>query len=274
MTELEFVAAALAAYNGVMYYFWWDKPLNVLSTFAVYLLDENDNEPHDDSHSLDRTDHETSASHVAERSHSPLNPSRQEEATQEQINRIDRTDEQEDTAFLEVPRHRIWEIITDVTHFDLVNTEPVIATTHVPDFYALPIPVDSHGPRFFLSAIIATIGAQFGAIHCAAWSFAFPSTVEKVLWRIGATFITAMLILWHFGVLVAYLTVFLTRRFKRTNQAFDVFDDSLAGFVLCAGPILYIVAILFLLVVAVTALRHIPPTAFYQVEWLSFLPHI
>lgn len=40
MTEIELVAASLSAYNGVMYYFWWNKPLDVRSTFAVYLIED------------------------------------------------------------------------------------------------------------------------------------------------------------------------------------------------------------------------------------------
>ena len=39
MTELELVTLALASLNGVMYYFWWDKPLGVNEPIKVYLND-------------------------------------------------------------------------------------------------------------------------------------------------------------------------------------------------------------------------------------------
>jgi len=37
LTELELVTLALASLNGVMYYFWWDKPLGVNEPIKVYL---------------------------------------------------------------------------------------------------------------------------------------------------------------------------------------------------------------------------------------------
>ena len=36
ITQLELVTVALAVLNGVMYFLWWNKPLDVHSTIAVY----------------------------------------------------------------------------------------------------------------------------------------------------------------------------------------------------------------------------------------------
>ena len=36
LTELELVTLALASLNGVMYFFWWDKPLGVNEPIKVY----------------------------------------------------------------------------------------------------------------------------------------------------------------------------------------------------------------------------------------------
>ena len=38
LTELELVTLALASLNGVMYYFWWDKPLGVKVPVKVYAI--------------------------------------------------------------------------------------------------------------------------------------------------------------------------------------------------------------------------------------------
>ncbi|KAF8902283.1 hypothetical protein CPB84DRAFT_1678992, partial [Gymnopilus junonius] len=35
------------------------------------------------------------------------------------------------------------------------------------------------------------VGAAFNAIHCAGWSFIFPSNIESVLWRVCSIIITA-----------------------------------------------------------------------------------
>ena len=39
LTELELVTLALASLNGLMYYFWWDKPLGVNEPIKVYTID-------------------------------------------------------------------------------------------------------------------------------------------------------------------------------------------------------------------------------------------
>ena len=39
ITELELVTLALASLNGVIYYFWWDKPLDVNEPVQLYLMD-------------------------------------------------------------------------------------------------------------------------------------------------------------------------------------------------------------------------------------------
>ena len=36
LTELELVTLALASLNGLMYYFWWDKPLGVKEPIKLY----------------------------------------------------------------------------------------------------------------------------------------------------------------------------------------------------------------------------------------------
>ena len=39
ITELELVTLALASLNGLMYYFWWDKPLGVKEPIKVYTIE-------------------------------------------------------------------------------------------------------------------------------------------------------------------------------------------------------------------------------------------
>jgi hypothetical protein len=39
LTQLELLTAALAVLNGVMYFLWWDKPLDVRCSEPVYLLE-------------------------------------------------------------------------------------------------------------------------------------------------------------------------------------------------------------------------------------------
>ena len=47
ITELELVTLALASLNGVIYYFWWDKPLGVNEPVQVYLMGAVPTKQHD-----------------------------------------------------------------------------------------------------------------------------------------------------------------------------------------------------------------------------------
>lgn len=42
VTELELVTLAFAALNGVMYFLWWNKPLDVWRAFPIYLRKDKD----------------------------------------------------------------------------------------------------------------------------------------------------------------------------------------------------------------------------------------
>ena len=49
-----------------------------------------------------------------------------------------------------------------------------------------------YGDRFLLLCILSFIGALFGSIHCIGWSFAFPSSKERLAWRISSIGIAAL----------------------------------------------------------------------------------
>ena len=49
LTPVELLTLSLAVLNGVMYFLWWHKPLDVRCPVRVYLLDKSNepNEPHE-----------------------------------------------------------------------------------------------------------------------------------------------------------------------------------------------------------------------------------
>ncbi|KAF5357683.1 hypothetical protein D9758_007405 [Tetrapyrgos nigripes] len=53
------------------------------------------------------------------------------------------------------------------------------------------VPVGNLGQaEFIMSGVAAFIAASiFGAIHCFAWNFSFPTSTEQMMWRISAAFI-------------------------------------------------------------------------------------
>ena len=112
--------------------------------------------------------------------------------------------------------------------------------------------------------IVLVVGVCFGAIHCVAWIFSFPTHIELLMWRISSVAITAVPIYIPFIFLLANLMAIVD--FEHTAIAV-VFS------VLPAG-ILYILARAVTLVLAFTSLRDLPPGAYEIVYWTTFIPHI
>ena len=112
-------------------------------------------------------------------------------------------------------------------------------------------------------AIVLVVGVCFGAIHCIAWVFSFPTYKELLMWRISSVAITAVPI---YIPLVLLLAAWLESSFEYTMIA-------ILTSVLPAG-ILYIIARAVTLVLAFTSLRDLPPGAYETVYWTTFIPHV
>ncbi|KIK51330.1 hypothetical protein GYMLUDRAFT_252174 [Collybiopsis luxurians FD-317 M1] len=108
----------------------------------------------------------------------------------------------------------------------------------------------------------------FGAIHCAAWTFVFPSTVERVLWRVASLVVTCAPLCFAF---MAHL------RELGDGYLPDPWDKYLIGLILVFGYVVglaYISARVTLIVLPFLALRDLPAAAFENVAWTSVIPHI
>ena len=114
-------------------------------------------------------------------------------------------------------------------------------------------------------SIVLVVGVCFGAIHCVAWHFSFPTHTELLMWRITSIALTTLpicipLIFGLAGLLGGLLEL----------------DDS-ADIVFCTAPvigILYIFARVITLVLAFVSLRDLPPGAYETVHWTTFIPHV
>ena len=86
----------------------------------------------------------------------------------------------------------------------------------------------------------------FGAIHCAAWSFTFPSDVERLVWRVSSI---ALVILPVFFIALAAMYTFEVQGAKLRPLSY-------LSIILIPG---YLLARMAVLILAVTTLRSLPP---------------
>ena len=108
--------------------------------------------------------------------------------------------------------------------------------------------------------IMLGVGVCFGAIHCIAWVFSFPTHTELLMWRISSVAITAVPIYIFLGFILAALV-------DSSNYTPEV--------ILILPPvILYILARAITLVLAFTSLKDLAPGAYEIVHWTTFIPHI
>ena len=130
----------------------------------------------------------------------------------------------------------------------------------VPRFWA-----DSASDEQLLADLIMLgVGVCFGAIHCIAWHFSFPTHTELLMWRISSVAITAVPV---YVPLVYGLGGWLTKM----NYDFGLTIAFFSGF---SGGILYILARAVTLVLAFISLGDLPPGAYETIHWTTFIPHV
>jgi len=164
--------------------------------------------------------------------------------------------------------------------------------THVPTFYA-PNTDDSEDHEVLVAFGLPVVAAIFGALHCIAWNFHFPSDIEQLLWRIGSLTITLIpsvpFVVIYALVLIVVLLEFLEERYgfdpsipsislpQSVKNVLEAVGGTLVVIILFlagAGLVAYMLARLLLLTQAIMLLRKQPESAFYAINWTNFLPHI
>ena len=116
--------------------------------------------------------------------------------------------------------------------------------------------------------IMLGVGVCFGAIHCIAWHFSFPTHAELLIWRISSVAMTAV---------PFYIPLTLLLAGWLEDMGFDTAAVTIGGssaFSIFPAGILYIVARVFTLALAFTSLRELPHGAFDTVHWTTFIPHV
>ena len=119
---------------------------------------------------------------------------------------------------------------------------------------------NSTGEVLIADTIMFGLGIYFGAIHCIAWSFSFPTDAELLMWQISCVAITAVPAYFFLGFFFIV-----------------VLESVIASVIVITtlpALILYIIARAVTLVLAFTSLRGLPLGAYETVHWTTFIPHI
>jgi hypothetical protein len=270
VTELEMVTVAFASLAGVIYYLWWDKPIDVRCSIPVHLLEGR----------LVKIERDIEK----EETGSPIIPSPRISAPEidENVvinpNPVPTTSIQVDTsspdpALTRMQRFRAFRrgaceeygtllglvyvfIGFPLKRFFGAFGEMADCTTladkslRVPTFYSSRNDDDEYDViPFRLAACVAT---AFGAIHCIAWFFHFATLQVVSGLPISIPAFSWLLPEENLGMTLHW---FVT------------------GFIMGAMMCLYLTSRIALLILPFVALRALPPGAYVELNWVSFLPH-
>ena len=114
----------------------------------------------------------------------------------------------------------------------------------------------------------------FGASHCIAWNFYFPTTIEQWMWRGAALSLSAYPLL-----AICYMDLGGPRIVHSVGAAgvsigIEAGDFHPAASLLgIFGVAVAIAARMFLVLEAFISLRALPASAYEAVTWSSYLPH-
>ncbi|KAK7022803.1 hypothetical protein VNI00_016930 [Paramarasmius palmivorus] len=131
----------------------------------------------------------------------------------------------------------------------------------------LAMPISSHltnDPSHIYIAVYG-IAALFGAIHCIPWVFQFPNHTEQLLWRISAVAVAAA------PIAMALLHGYWKKVF---HDDVPTLLDRTVIILIITLSFAYAVFRITLIVIAFTALRDLPSSAYQTVQWTTFWPHI
>ena len=211
LTHLEIVTLAYAAMNFPIYYFWWNKPLNVNLPVRVFRKPDLG-------------------------------------ATQPQV--------REPEAAWKAILKNVYHVFTGGAdkHVDLSHRD------RVPRSWAN----SSNERAETANRGVNVVCGCFGAIHCAAWHFSFPTRTELWIWRISSVAIAA----WP---IYSFSGSYFSRLIEKVNEKAG---HNLFKFLVLFGILGYVLARGVTLALAFTSLRDLPPGAYETVHWITFIPHI
>jgi hypothetical protein len=266
LTELELVTIAFATLNFAIYALWWDKPLNVQRAVRVYKKRGTDGPSQDG----DGDNGAWSESLDIEEPQIDEGGPRLQRATK---------------ALLILPLRMAWSLLDGFREHGFLfifwpfvkigmgrDGRLIADEQRVSTFYPKPSEEKATTAKF----LVAIIAAVFGAIHCLGWSMAFPSPLERILWRLSSVIITAApLVLFLILGDLDWDGLDKTMGHLDRNAGFVTNCDKATMFsVWGLLAVMYVVCRVFLLLLPFLSLRALPTEVYRSVHWPTLIPHI
>ncbi|KAF8642802.1 hypothetical protein AX16_009435 [Volvariella volvacea WC 439] len=243
LTEIELVTLAFATLNVITYGLWWDKPLNV--GYPIY-FDENGTRIDGPQAEGDEGQVEEDKGAWYERIRGSMSESWKEWGP---------------WAIIAAPFAAVFSPLADMIEEEGNDSRP----TSVLPFYAAWM---SEGDRNLAVVYGSVIGVLFGGIHLVGWNFQFSTTTELWLWRVSSL----VLVIVPLFLAIAY--AFDYAYSKLHIKILGTVGVAFLAPALLLGPPLYFAARIILLFLAFFSLRCLPESAYQNVRWTEYLPHI
>ena len=240
VTGLELTTLGHITFASIIYFFWWNKPLNVRRPIALHttkLLDSKNSRE-----GLDSTAGPPAG----------INPCRPVGINHKVIylpnDSVAEMDEESDD--IPLVGLGVKEDYLDFKFSWRIQLGSYIVSTNIFGRRTFATPLNT-----MLSITMILISGIFGAIHCLGWHSHFPSHVEQISWCVSA------------------LVVAVPPGVCFTLQTSGVFD-TVSYVVTVTIMMLYIWARISLVILAFLALRDLPFAAYQTPSWTNFIPHL
>ena len=115
--------------------------------------------------------------------------------------------------------------------------------------------------------LFALCPALFGAIHVASWNIRLLTDVEQWLWRGSALYCCTV------GMIIFLIALLAAASEQRSLLREDT-ADVIIYWATLVNVTIYVIARLFMIVEVFLSLRALPHSAYEEVQWSSFIPHI
>ena len=142
---------------------------------------------------------------------------------------------------------------------------------------------DFHPADNALLFLMTFVGTAFGAVHCLAWNSTFPTTGERLAWRVGClvttplpiVFCTCFFLFERWAVQLPFVSEMELKALPKLLKILT--PSNIVNLWACTLVFLigiYAIARAAIIILALMSLRSLPADAFRVTDWNNVIPHV